>query len=132
MPRTVSASTARTEFDPGLKGRTYAIPFEDVWQGTLRLVRGKLRGWSLEEADDDVGLVIATIRVPLRSLCGIIEIRIGLDPNGQTRVDATAATPAAFHDFGANARRLRRFFRALDREAARERDRRRAAAPAAP
>lgn len=127
MPRTLEASTTPAVADPGLRGRTYAIPFEDVWQGTLNLVRGKLRGWSLEHADDEEGLVIAHVRSTWKSLRGVVEIRVVLDANAQTRVDATSATPTAFHDFGANARRLRRFFRALDRESARERDKRRGA-----
>lgn len=130
MPRTQEASTTRAVADPGLRGRTYAIPFEDVWQGTLNLVRGKLRGWSLEHADDEEGLVIANVNAAWKSLRGVVEIRIVLDANAQTRVDATSATPAAFHDFGVNTRRLRRFFRGLDREAARERDKRRGAVPA--
>ena len=121
---TTSVGTGPGAADPGLRGRTYAIPFEDVWQGTLRLVRGKLGGWSLEYADDREGVVNALVASRLRWLQGVVEVRIALDVNAQTRVDATSATPAAFHDFGANARRLRRFFQALDREAAREHQRR--------
>ena len=128
MPRITSASTGRTAADARLRGRTYAIPFEDVWQGTLRLVRGRLRGWSLWHADDQEGIVNALVSSRIRSLSGVVEIRILLDENAQTRVDAHAATPNAWHDFGANARRLNRFFRSLDREAALEHERRRKAA----
>lgn len=127
MARNVSASTGRTDMDPHLKGRTYAIPFEDVWQGSLRLARGALRGWAVHHANDEDGILVVHVRSLWKRLHGIIEIRIALDANAQTRVDANSATPAAWHDFGTNARRLRRFFRALDREAARERDRRRGA-----
>lgn len=125
MPRTRSATTARNSPDPALRARVYAIPFEDVWQGTLRLVREKLRGWSLLHADDQDGLVQAAVSARLKSFHGTVDIRITLDPDAQTRVDALSITPEAFHDFGANARRLRRFLAALDREAAREHQRRR-------
>ncbi|NJD09368.1 MAG: DUF1499 domain-containing protein [Gemmatimonadetes bacterium] len=110
--------------DPRLRGRTYAIPFEDVWQGTLRLVRGKLRGWSLEFADDREGVVNARVATRLKWFHGVIEVRVGLDADAQTRVDASSATPDAFHDLGLSARRLRQFFQALDREAVREHQRR--------
>jgi hypothetical protein len=124
MARGVAVRTGEGAADPRLRGRIYAIPFEDVWQGTLRLVRGRLRGWSLEFADDREGVVNGLINSPLRWLQGVIEIRIVLDQDGQTRVDARAATPNAPHDLGTNARRLRRFFQALDREAVREREQR--------
>jgi hypothetical protein len=121
---TTSVGTGPGAADPGLRGRTYAIPFEDVWQGTLRLVREKLRGWSLEFADDREGVVNALVSSPVKWLQGVVEVRVGLDDDAQTRVDATSATPTAFHDFGTNARRLRRFFAGLDREAFREHQRR--------
>ena len=121
---TTSVRTGPGAGDPRLRGRTYAIPFEDVWQGTLRLVRGKLRGWSLEFADDREGVVNALVSSRLKWLHGVVEVRVGLDADAQTRVDATSATPDVFHDFGTNARRLRKFFQGLDREAAREQQRR--------
>ena len=121
---TTAVRTSSGEVDRRLRGRTYAIPFEDVWQGTLRLVRGKLRGWSLEFADDRDGVVNALVASRLKWLQGVVEVRIVLDDNAQTRVDATSATPDIFHDFGVNARRLGHFFNRLDREALREHQRR--------
>jgi hypothetical protein len=124
MVRTTAVRTGEGAADPRLRGRTYAIPFEDVWQATLRLVRGRLRGWSLEFADDREGVVNALVAAPLRRLHGVVEVRISLDPDAQTRVDASAATPAAYHDLGINARRLHRLFQALDREAVQQHERR--------
>jgi hypothetical protein len=121
---TTAVQTGAGAADVRLQGRTYAIPFEDVWQGTLRLVRGKLRGWSLEFADDREGVVNALVRSPLKWLQGVVEIRIVLDHDAQTRVDASSTTPEIFHDFGINARRLGRFFTRLDKEAMREHHRR--------
>lgn len=102
--------------DDRLQGRTYAVPFEDVWQASLRLVDGGLGGWSLVEADDQEGVIRGRIRGPLRSSESALTLRIGLDEDAQTRVDGLAASTVGRADLGANARRLGRFFRTLDRE----------------
>lgn len=117
-------ATSPRNADSRLHGRTYSIPFEDVWQGALRIIREKLKGWILDTADDQEGIIHADVRGIHKKLNGTIEVRIALDGNGQTRVDAKAATPAAFSDFGVNARRLRGFFEALDHESQREWQRR--------
>jgi hypothetical protein len=113
--------------DRRLRGRTYTVPFEDVWQAALRLTDGGLFRWSRQEADDTEGVILASTK----SLAGAIHdvmIRITLDENGQTRVDASAQARSRLSDFGRSKRRLRRFFRALDRTIARNRrDARRAA-----
>jgi hypothetical protein len=128
MGRT-SAVTSRSSEDPHLRGRTYAIPFEDVWQGALRVVRERLRGWTLDSADDQEGRIVVHVHTWWKKLNGIVEITITLDENGQTRVDAQAVTPDTARDWGANARRLRGFIKALDRASARELARRRSATP---
>jgi hypothetical protein len=107
-----------------LRGRTYSIPFEDVWQGALRIIREKSKGWILDSADDQEGIITADIKGIHKKLNGRFEIRVALDGNGQTRVDARSNTPQAFSDFGVNRRRVDTFFRALDRESQREWQRR--------
>lgn len=124
MKGTDTLATGPQHADARLHGRTYSIPFEDVWQGALRIIREKSKGWILDTADDQEGVIHADVHSVYKKLNGSIEVRIALDGNGQTRVDASAKTPAAFTDFGVNARRLRRFFDALDREALREWQRR--------
>jgi hypothetical protein len=124
MKGSETLATGPHHADPRLRGRTYSIPFEDVWQGALRIIREKSKGWILDTADDQEGVIHADVRGVHAKLNGTIEVRIALDANGQTRVDALAATPAAFSDFGLNARRLARFFTALDRESQREWQRR--------
>lgn len=124
MART-SAATDPNAGDPLLRGRTCAVPFEDVWQAALRVVRERLRGWTLDSADDQEGRVLAHVQGFRGWLPGVVEIMITLDPNGQTRVDAQSVSPDQRRDWGANARRLRRFFAALDREIPREQQRRR-------
>lgn len=106
--------TTPTASDRRLRGRTYAIPFEHVWQTALKLTDGGLFRWTRIDADDAEGVILASSR----SLAGAmhdIMIRVTLDENGQTRVDASAQARKPLSDFGRSKRRLRRFFRALDR-----------------
>lgn len=106
--------------DPRLRGRTYAVPFEDVWQAAMELTGGKLFRWTRHDADDTDGIIHASSK----SLTGAIHditVRVTLDENGQTRVDASAQAHRRLADFGASKRRLRRFFRKLDRTLARAR-----------
>lgn len=111
------AATDPASADPSLRGRTYAIPFEQVWSAALELAGGRLRGWSVTEHNDAEGSITGTTR----SLAGAIHdvtIRIYLDDDAQTRVDATAQARKPLSNFGRSRRRLRRFFRALDRRLA--------------
>lgn len=123
------AVTDRLADDPRLRGRTYAIPFEQVWQATLALPRHGLKRWTVVHADDDEGTVRMRVRPALLGTRADVTIRIGLDANAQTRVDARSRSRAGLIDFGGNARRIGRFFRGLDRALAR---RRAARAPASP
>jgi hypothetical protein len=108
------AQTSANAADPELRGRTYAIPFDAVWQATLRLAGGGLRGWTVVAADDTAGSVFATARGVTGAMHDI-GIEVSLDDDAQTRVDARAAARSA-PDLGRSRRRLRRFFRALDRK----------------
>jgi hypothetical protein len=110
-----TAVTQPGEEDPRLRGRTYAIPFEEVWQAALRLADGGMQGWSLLEQDDQEGAIRGTARGLFRRFDSEISIRIVLDEDAQTRVDAASTTEPGRGDLGVNARRVGRFFRALDR-----------------
>jgi hypothetical protein len=113
LSRNVAFTSPGAE-DPRLRGRTYAIPFEDVWQSTRLLVSGKLKRWELVEADDQEGLIRGVAHGRLDRFTSAITIRITLDPDAQTRVDAMSASQVGRADLGVNARRLRRYFAALD------------------
>ena len=102
--------------DPRLRGRTYAIPFDDVWNASLHLVEGGLRRWRLLEADDEKGVIRAEATSPVLRRVSEARIRIGLDENAQTRVDALTRPRTGKPGSGARGRRLiRAFFRSLDR-----------------
>ncbi len=101
--------------DEDLRGRTYSIPFAQVWSATESLAAGELRGWTTMMADEDQGLLRAECQGILARSSDEVEVRISLDENGQTRVDMSSTSKAGRGDWGRNARRIKRFFRALDR-----------------
>jgi len=124
------AATAPDTLDRRLRGRTYAVPFDEVWQCALRLADGGLRGWCLLEADDVEGILHGTQRGLLRRAERPVTVRIGFDADAQTRVDLEiASAQGGGPDLGAAARAIHRFTAALDRELHR---RRRATARPAP
>lgn len=115
------AETSPAADDPRLLGRTYGVPYEKVWQAALALAGGGLRGCRLRSADDLAGIINA------RASSGVlgtadIRIRVSLDENAQTRVDARSITRERRADLGSNVRRLDRFFRELDRNLAQHRN----------
>ena len=101
--------------DRALRGRTYAIPFDAVWRGAVGLADGGLRGWRLLATDDQKGVLEAEATWTLFRSVGQVRVVIGLDANGQTRVDveATSSNPL---DLGTGRRRVRRFLLALDQK----------------
>lgn len=109
------AFTAPSADDTRMRGRTYAIPFEEVWQASLRLVDGGLRRWELLEADDREGIIRGLAGSLLDRFTSAVTIRITLDFNAQTRVDGLSAARTGRYDLGSNARKLRKFFRKLDK-----------------
>ena len=108
------AETDATSADRHLRGRTYAIPFDKVWQAAMQVVGASLHGWVLVSTDDTEGVIEALTRTRILGLQGRARIKIRLDENAQTRVDVTSASHAQFGDFGRNRRTIRRFFRLLD------------------
>lgn len=117
LTRNVAFTTPQSE-DPRLTGRTYAIPFEDVWQLSLALIGGELDGWKHLEADDEEGIIRGAAGGGIDRFRSAVTVRVTLDYNAQTRVDALSASRVGRADFGLNARRLHRFFRELDRRLA--------------
>lgn len=108
------AETSADADDPRLVGRTYAIPFERVWQAALAIARRK-RLWRITEEDDREGLIRLEARTPIFRFADDVAIHVTLDEDAQTRVDMRSASRKGIGDFGKNPRRVGRFFRALDR-----------------
>ena len=99
--------------DPRLRGRTYAIPFDDVWNACLNLVDRNAR-WTLLQAEDVEGYVRVRCQTPIFRFVDDLEIRIGLDEHALTRVDVSSHSRKRRRDLGANARRIGRFLLRLD------------------
>lgn len=118
------AATRPDHDDASLRGRTYAVPFERVWRAALEVASGR-SGWAIVDSDDLEGYIRIEAKTPVLRFVDDVEIRIGLDADAQTRVDMTSESRKGKMDFGTNARRIRRFFKHLDR---RIREGRRAAA----
>jgi hypothetical protein len=110
------AETHPEHLDPRLRGRTYAIPFARVWAAALEIASRELPGWTVLEADEDLGVLKAESQAPVLRFVDDVELRMSLDENGQTRVDMTSESRVGSSDLGKNARRIRRFFRILDQK----------------
>ena len=110
------ASTDPGASDPRLRGRTYTIPFEDVWQASISLCEGGLRGWGIVMADDQAGGIDGLYRTPIIGLEVDVWIQVGLDEDAQTRVDVQAASRTERTDLGLTKRTIARFFRRLEKK----------------
>ena len=105
--------THRESTDPRLRGRTYAIPYERVWTAALALAGTSAR-WTVVRANDELGEITAEARTRFLGFVDDVTVHIGLDADAQTRVDVISQSRTGKTDFGVNARRVGRFFRALD------------------
>ena len=76
-----------------------------------------MRGWAVLYCDDQSG-VVAEASSLLWKFIDDVRISIGLDENGQTRVDLKSASRKGKIDWGRNPRRISGFLRRLDRELA--------------
>ncbi|MGH7482569.1 MAG: DUF1499 domain-containing protein [Longimicrobiales bacterium] len=108
------AVTDPTADDARLRGRTYPVSFDRVWRAALRLADGGLKRWSVHSFDDRDGRIEAIAARRFSEGPDRIVIRITLDENAQTRVDAEARASSGGRDYGRNARRIHAFMRALD------------------
>jgi len=107
-------ATGPEQADPDLKGRTYPIPFDRVWTAAVRLASGGLGRWKVIRADDVTGVIQAEVAPRLWEGTGDVLVRIGLDVDGQTRVDLVSSSRGDRPDLGTTRRRALRFFRDLD------------------
>jgi hypothetical protein len=110
------ARTDRLSPDAALRGRTYAIPFERVWNASLDVCRGSARGWEVTIADDQNGVIQAVTPKRLLGAVADVTVRVTLDENAQTRVDVESTSRDSTRDLGSNRKRIQRFVSALDRK----------------
>jgi len=116
--RGLTRNTAQTDpasTDRRLVGRTYAIPFDQVWRAAAALADGGLWGWRLVESDDVKGTMHAESKTLLLRLIDDVHLHVGLDQNGQTQVRMRSASRKGRGDLGRNRRTIGRFLQRLDR-----------------
>jgi uncharacterized protein (DUF1499 family) len=99
--------------DPRLRGRSYAIPFAEVWAVALDIAQ-KSPGWTITSSDPRAGEIVAEATTRVWKFTDDLWIRLSLDDEGQTRVDMASASRKGGADLGTNARRIARFLRSLD------------------
>ena len=80
----------------------------------MALAGGGLRRWRVVESDDYEGIIKAESRTFLWRFTDDIVITVKLDHDAQTRVDMQSQSRKGSGDLGTNARRIGKFFRALD------------------
>ena len=108
------ALTNRKSPDAALRGRTYTIPFDRVWNAALLLAGGELKGWRVVHHDDQGGHISAVVPKRLLGQPADVLVTVRLDEDGQTRVDVESTSRNAKRDWGSNRRRIHRFLAALD------------------
>ena len=109
------AHTDPASGDRRLRGRTYAIPFDRVWTESVHVARERMRGWTVTTEDDQLGVLEAESATLVLRFVDDVHISVGLDDDGQTRVDVTSASREGRGDFGRNPRTVARFLHKLDR-----------------
>jgi hypothetical protein len=107
------ANTDPRSPDQRLTGRTYAIPFDHVWTAAVGLAKDA-RGWTVASADDLAGLIIASTSSRILGIRDDVRVKIGLDENGQTRVDLSSRSRTERASLGRHRRAIARFFDRLD------------------
>jgi uncharacterized protein (DUF1499 family) len=99
--------------DPRLRGRSYGVPFAQVWNAALQIAQ-QTRGWTVVSSDPRAGEIVAEATTRLWKFTDDVWVRMSLDEDGQTRVDMASSSRKGSTDLGTNARRIARFLRSLD------------------
>jgi hypothetical protein len=117
-PDAGSAEAARRELvdtraPGGPEGRTYTVPFADVWDAATADIQAR-RGWEIVHADEERGLLTVVCRSRLRRSSDDLSVWVHLDEYGLTRVDARAGSREGRLSPGANRRRVLELLESLD------------------
>jgi uncharacterized protein (DUF1499 family) len=109
-----SAQTRADAEDVRLRGRTYLVPYARVWDEIIAMIEAHPR-WKLASADEASGLIHAEATTLVFRFVDDVRFKLKLDQDALTRVDMWSASRVGNADLGANARRIARFYRDLDR-----------------
>ena len=117
LVRGMSANRAETgpdSLDSRLRGRTYAIPFDAVWNAALLVAEEDMKRWDVISWEDRSGIIAIEARGWILKAIDDVRIHVSLDEDAQTRIDLTSTSRKSRADLGTNARRIGRFFKLLD------------------
>ncbi len=112
------AATATDHADPGLRTRRYSAPLPLVREDAREIADGGLAGWKVTDESEADGWIRAEATTRFFRFVDDVEIELRADDGDRTRVDVRSASRVGVTDLGANARRIRRFLRQLDRAVA--------------
>lgn len=113
LRRWLRENVADTRDSEGPEGRVYTVPFARVWDELTAYIRGRRR-WRLTHKDEELGMLTVTCRSLVFRFVDDLTVWVGLDENGQTRVEARSASRVGKGDFGVNRRRIGRLLEHLD------------------
>ncbi len=99
---------------PIVRQRTYAIPFDDVWNAAVALVDGGMPRWSLEDSSDQAGFITGTSTTFALHHEDDIYVEIGLDTDAQTTVSLRILSRKKNRELSRNRRAITRFLKRLD------------------
>ncbi len=108
------AETRPDSPDSRLRGRTYAIPFDQVWNAALLVAEEDVKRWEVVSWDDRSGTIVIEAQTRLLRWIDDVRVHVSLDSDAQTRVDVTSISRKGYFDLGQNARRIGRFCKLLD------------------
>lgn len=109
-----AAETRPDSPDSRLRGRTYSIPFDAVWNAALLVAEEDMGRWEVLSWDDRSGVIVIEAQTPVFRWIDDVRISVSLDQDAQTRIDLTSRSRKGHADLGTNARRIGKFFRLLD------------------
>lgn len=107
------AETSPTAEDPHLRTRFYPLSHETVWN-SVQQVAALQPGWTVTKRDPVEGTLEAEARTRLLKFVDDVTIRVRPASGERVSVDLLSRSRVGKGDFGANARRIRRFLEALD------------------
>ena len=109
-----SRDTRPDASDARLRGRTYAIPFDRVWNSALLVAEEDMKRWEVVSWDDRAGMILIEAQSPVLRRLDDVRVLVSLDPDGQTRIDLTTRPKKEHGSVGTSSRVVGRFFRLLD------------------
>ena len=112
LTRNVAETSPNAE-DPRLRTRLYALSRDTVWT-TVQQIAALQQGWTVIKLDPAEGTLQAEARTRLLKFVDDVTIHVRQASGQRISVDVLSRSRVGLGDFGANARRIGRFFEALD------------------